>query len=126
MFGPAGRLPARWSSKLGDQPSGPIQVHQSEQAEQVLLVLEQSPIPHLAIAELAFENPERMLDRGTDAGQQAIDALLLGRGVAARLALERHIPLRTHIILVVRMVELAALIRLAPGDTPRRPLLTHE
>ncbi len=67
-----------------------IQVHQGKLTEHVLFVLEQAPIPHLGITELALEDPERMFDGGTQRRQQAVQALLFRRRVAAFLAFERH------------------------------------
>ena len=46
--------------------SGLIDVGHREQHEEMLFVFKQAAIAHLAIAELAFQNAERMLDRRAD------------------------------------------------------------
>ena len=73
-----GRLHWRLSHRSGaTQPSSrQKQVGQCEQGEDLRAVLFDAAIANLAIAELAFENPEHMLDLGADRAVPPVASLL--------------------------------------------------
>ena len=51
---------------LPERPSREVQFGQGHQAEHLRRIFEQPMITHLAIAELAFDNPEDLLDLGSN------------------------------------------------------------
>ena len=77
---------------LPERSSREVQVGQGHQAEHLRCIFEQPTIPHLAIAELAFNNSEHVLDLGTYDAIFLITPLLRSRQNPSRLALTFHRP----------------------------------
>src|SRR5262249_34664804 len=61
-----------------NHPAGEIQVGKRQQREHLRAILGEAAIAYLAIAELAFDDPEHVLDFRTHLAEPAIAGTLLG------------------------------------------------
>jgi hypothetical protein len=91
------RFPGRWTDyPLGRHQRLPhvIKVAEGKQQVELLGILEQPPVTHFGIAELALDDPERMFDHGAQRSQHAVVKGLLYRQVCALSTLEGKGPNR--------------------------------
>ena len=75
-----------------NHPAGEIQVGKRQQREQLRAILGEAAIAYLAIAELAFDDPEHVLDFRTHLAEPAIADTLLGRQPVSGRGLLLHRP----------------------------------
>ena len=101
-------LDAQCPSSGRKSAAGEIEVGECEEREHLRAVLGNAAIAHLAIAELAFEHAEDVLDLGAHLAEAAIAGALTLRELAARFCLLLHRPehtgfLSSPLLLVARV-----------------------
>ena len=90
--GGCGAFRPHFPSSAHKSAAGEIEIGEREEREHLRAVLGDAAIADLAVAELAFQHPEHVLDLGAHLAEAAVPGTLALREVAVRLRLLFHRP----------------------------------